>query len=233
MQSFPESKKSKVIKFTVCIFLFCLPIIFYVFFASGKNGFTKLPIVTEKTNDLPVLKSLTNDTISLKNKITILGFPGYDVLKEKGNSFNLLQKIYNKNRDFEDFQLVYVLPEGTEEQAKELLEQLSPMSDLYRWYFVFAPEEQIQDFYKSLGLHGNLNEKLYSPNVYIIDKDLSLRGRKGYNKKDGKAEYMEGYNTISAAELHNEMSDDVKVILAEYRLALKKNNRNVLVNEQK
>lgn len=231
MEAFPESKKSKIIKFTVCIFLFCLPILFYVFFASGKNGFTKLPVVKENISDLPLSKSLASDTISLKEKITILGFPGYDMLKEKGNSFNLLQKIYNKNRDFTDFQLVYILPEGTEEQAKELLKELSPMSDLYRWYFVFAPVNEIKDFYNSLDLRGGLNENLYTPYVYIIDKDLNLRGRKGFNKKDGKSEYKEGYNTVSAAELHNEMSDDVKVILAEYRLALKKNNRNVIVKE--
>jgi len=231
MQSFPETKKSKIIKFTICLFLFCLPILFYVFFASGKNGFTKLPIVTENITDLPILQSLSNDTISLKEKITILGFPGYDVLKEKGNSFNLLQKIYNKNRDFDDFQLVYILPLGTEDQAKQLLTELSPLSDLYRWNFVFAPEDQIKSIFNSLQLQGGLTDSLYSPNVYIIDKDLNIRGRKGYNKKDGKSVYKEGYNTISAAELHNEMSDDVRVILAEYRLALKKNNRNVIVNE--
>ena len=143
----------------------------------------------------------------------------------------MLQKIYNKNRDFTDFQLVYILPEGTEEQAKELLKELSPMSDLYRWYFVFAPVNEIKEFYNSLDLRGGLNENLSTPYVYIIDKDLNLRGRKGFNKKDGKSEYKEGYNTVSAAELHNEMSDDVKVILAEYRLALKKNNRNVIVKE--
>ena len=32
------------------------------------------------------------------------------------------------------------------------------------------------------------------------------------NKK-GEDEYKEGYNTISAADLHNEMGDDVKIIL--------------------
>lgn len=233
MQAFPESKKSKIIKLTICTFLFCLPILFYVFFASGKNGFTKLPIVTNNIKDFPVWTSLNKDTISLKEKITILGFPGYNVLKEKGNAFNLLQKIYNKNRDFNDFQLVYVLPTGTENDAIQLLKELDPLSDLYRWNFIFASPQEIQSFYNSLGLVGNLDQNLFTPNVYIIDKDLNLRGRKGYNKKDKDNQYKEGYNTISAAELHNEMSDDVKVILAEYRLALKKNNnRNIIVNEQ-
>ena len=51
----------------------------------------------------------------------------------------------------------------------------------------------------------------------------SLCGRKGKNKK-GDEEYKESYNTISAADLHNEMTDDVKIMLREYRLALKRNH---------
>jgi len=33
-----------------------------------------------------------------------------------------------------------------------------------------------------------------------------------------------GITLLQAAELHNEMVDDVKILLAEYRLALKRNN---------
>ena len=71
---------------------------------------------------------------------------------------------------------------------------------------------------------GSLNEKLGTPNVYIVDKKRNLRGRKGKNKK-GEEEYQEGYNTFKVSDLYNNMIDDVKVILAEYRLALKKNNK--------
>ena len=45
-----------------------------------------------------------------------------------------------------------------------------------------------------------------------------MRGRKE------KKEYKEGYDTFHPAELSNEMLDDFKVILYEYRAALKKNN---------
>jgi hypothetical protein len=55
-----------------------------------------------------------------------------------------------------------------------------------------------------------------------LDKDKNHRGRKGKNKA-GKEEFREGYNTTSAADLHNEMTDDVKILLREYRLALKRN----------
>lgn len=71
---------------------------------------------------------------------------------------------------------------------------------------------------------GKLDDDLASTLVYIIDKDRNLRGRKGKNKA-GEIEYKEGYSTISAAELHNDMMDDMKVVLAEYRLALKQYKR--------
>jgi len=72
---------------------------------------------------------------------------------------------------------------------------------------------------------GKLDEKVGTPNVYIIDKKRNLRGRKGKSVQ-GEPEYKEGYNTTSASDLHNDMMDDVKIILAEYRLALKRNNAN-------
>jgi hypothetical protein len=49
-----------------------------------------------------------------------------------------------------------------------------------------------------------------------------LRGR----DDDEEEGTLYGYDTSSVAELNKKMTDDVKVILAEYRLALKKNNSN-------
>jgi len=209
----------------VLFVLFALPIVAYLFFASGINTFAKLPVVTPKIKELSGWKSFNGEQPKLAGKITILGFPGSDILYNKGNAFNLDQKIYNKNREFQDFQVIMVAPEGTQQQAKTLMAELGTISDLSRWHFVFAPENEIQEYYKSLNLVGGLDAKNGTPNVFIIDKERNLRGRKGKNKK-GEEEYKEGYNTISAADLHNEMSDDVKVILAEYRLALKKYNKN-------
>jgi hypothetical protein len=208
-------------KSLVLFVLFALPIVAYLFFASGVNQFAKLPVVTQNIKELPEGTSLSGEKVQLKGKITILGFPGTDIVYNQGNAFNLDQKIYNKNREFEDFQVVMLAPKGAEKQAQEIVEKLSQISNMSRWHYVFAEPEQIKQYFNLLNLVGKLDAKLGTPNVFIIDKNLNLRGRKGANKK-GEIEYKEGYNTISAADLHNEMSDDVKVILAEYRLALKK-----------
>ncbi|QYJ69391.1 hypothetical protein [Flavobacterium litorale] len=208
----------------VLFVLFALPLLAYLFFASGVNKFAKLPTVTPDIKEIPAWKSLNGEEVKLKDKITILGFPGEAILYNKGNAFNLNQKIYNKNKDFKDFQMIMIAPLGTEDKAKQLLSELGRITDMAGWHFVFAKPEEIQKYYDGLELMGQLDDKYGTSNVYIIDKDLNLRGRKGQNLK-GEDEYKEGYNTISAADLHNDMADDVKIILAEYRLALKKNNK--------
>ena len=202
----------------VLFVLFIFPIVAYLFFATGVNSFMFLPTVTPNVPDLANWKSLNGETVTLNKKITILGFVGDEIVQNKGNYFNLNQKIYNKNRDFKDFQFVMVAPIGTEDQAKEILRGLDDLTDTSKWLFVFAPISEIQSFYDALKLKGKLDSHFSTPNVFIIDKKRNLRGRKD------KDEYKEGYDASSNPDLYNEMTDDVKVILAEYRLALKKNN---------
>lgn len=208
----------------VLFILFILPIVAYLFFASGVNSFITLPTITPTVSNVnPQWKSLNGETVTLDKKITILGFGGKDIMANSGNFFTLNQKIYNKYREFKDFQFVFIAPEGTEEQAKRLLKELGVISNVSGYHFVFAQPEEIQAYYNQLKLQGKLDAQLYTPNVYIVDKKRNLRGRKGQSSK-GDAEYKEGYNTTSASDLHNNMMDDVKIILAEYRLALKRNN---------
>lgn len=207
----------------VLFVLFILPIVAYLFFASGINSFAKLPTITKNIPELNSWKTLDDKPVALTGKITILGFIGEDVLKHKGNFFNLYEKIFDRNKNFKDFQMVMIMPDGTQDQVKELQIDLMKLGTQSGWNFAFGTPEQIQTFYDKLKLVGKLDEKLGTPNVFIIDKKRNLRGRKGHDKK-GKPEYKEGYNTIFVSELYNEMTDDVKIILAEYRLALKKNH---------
>jgi len=202
----------------VLFVLFILPIGAYLFFATGVNSFMTLPTVAPNIPDLGHWTSLSGEKVTLNKKITVLGFTGNNLLHFKGDYFNLNQKIYNKNREFKDFQFVMVSPDGTQDQVKEILKGLQDLTDTSKWLFVFAPTNEIQDYYNTLKLKGKLRPDFGTENVFIIDKKRNLRGRKD------KDEYKEGYNTSSPSDLYNEMTDDVKVILAEYRLALKKNN---------
>ena len=198
--------------------LFVLPIVAYLFFASGVNSFTKLPTITPKIADFGNWKSLNGKKVSLDKKITVLGFSGSNLLANRGNYFNLNEKIYKRYNGFEDLQFVVLCPLGTEEEAQKVIDALAPFTDVSGWNFVFASPEEIKTFYDQLHLKGKLNADLGTANVYIVDKERNLRGRKD------KDEYKEGYDTFHPSELSNEMLDDFKIILYEYRAALKKNH---------
>lgn len=211
----------------VLIGLFILPIVTYLIFASAKHNSLFLPTLSKSNKELPSnWKSLDDlEKIQLKNKITVLGFLGSNVELSKGNLFNLNQKIYKKYFGFDDLQLVMIVSEGQEETVKTIISELKPITeDMSGWKFIFAPKAEIKPYFDTFKLLGGLDEKLSTPSVLILDKEINHRGRNGKNLK-GEDEFMDSYNTISAAELHNEMTDDMKIILREYRLALKKNKR--------
>ncbi|GEC72932.1 hypothetical protein SAMN05443543_101526 [Flavobacterium flevense] len=202
----------------VLFVLFVLPIVAYLFFASGVNSFTKLPVITPKVADLGNWKSLRGEKVTLDNKITILGFSGTKILKNRGNLFNLNEKIYQRYHAFQDLQFVMICPLGTERDVKNIMDAFDDFTDVSQWHFVFTTPDEIQTYYSQLQLVGKLDANFGTSNVYIIDKKRNLRGRKEAE------EYKEGYNTFHPSELSNDMLDDFKIILYEYRAALKKNN---------
>ena len=200
-------------KYIVLSVLFVLPLVVYLFFASGVNNFAKLPIVTNTVVDVAEFSDE-----QFKDKITILGFLGNDVSLKKGSALNLNQKIYKRFHGFEDFQFLMVQPQGTEKECQQLVDELSRSTqvDTTGWKFVFLDPVQIQLVFDRLNTPLSLDENLGSPYVFIIDKGVALRGRDDNDNV--------GYDARSVADIHNNMVDDVKVILAEYRLALKKYN---------
>ncbi|OAB80574.1 hypothetical protein [Cochleicola gelatinilyticus] len=207
-------------KYLVLGVLFLLPITAYIFFASGVNNFAKLPVVTANVSEITSFQTSEGNKVQLKNNITVLGFFGKDLLANKAYAFNLAHKIYVKNHQFEDFQFVILLPEGSQAQAKELKEKLSEIESMDRWKFAFGTSEEIEKTFNSLDTKYSLDNNTASPFVFIIDKDRNLRGRSD-DEDDGT---LYGFDSRDIAEINNKMTDDIKVVLAEYRLALKKNN---------
>ncbi len=202
----------------VLIVLFVLPIVAYLFFASGINNFGKLPVLTEDIDEI----SSIDPKVQLKDRITILGFLGSDVENQKGNAFNLNQKIYKRFYEFKDFQFVMLVSKDNEDEVEALKAELGNLTDIAKWNFVFASTDQIRTLFQDLKTNVSLNENLATSYVFIVDKDRNLRGRT--NDEDEGTKF--GFNTTSVAELNNKMEDDVKIVLAEYRMALKKNNAN-------
>lgn len=208
----------------VLIALFILPLTAYIYFSMAKHNSLFLPALTERVNELPKGRSLDGKPVQLTGKLTIIGFLGKDIIAKKEAIFNINQKINSKYREFNDFQIVMLLPEGGQADIERITAELKIMADISNWRFIFAKPGDIAAFYKSMKVQEPLGPDHGTYNLFIIDKERSLRGRDGENKKTGKNEYKDAYNSFSAAELHNEMTDDIKIVLREYRLALKKNN---------
>ncbi|TDT46888.1 hypothetical protein CLV90_0952 [Maribacter spongiicola] len=199
----------------VLVVLFVLPIVAYLFFASGVTNFGKLSELTKNVQELDF-----SDQTKFKGNITVLGFLGSDVAGRKGNAFNLNQKIYKRFYEFKDFQFVMVVANDTEGEVDALKAELATLADNDKWNFVSANDTQIKDLFNSLKTDLVLDENNSTPYVFIIDKDRTLRGRS--DDEDDGTKY--GFNSNSISDLNNKMIDDTKIVLAEYRLALKKNN---------
>ncbi len=201
-------------KYIVLTILFILPLVVYLFFASGVNNFAKLPTLKDNITSTSIYSD-----VALEDKISIIFFLGGNIDERQGDALNLNQKIYKRFYQFDDFQFVAICPYGSETQAKDLKNKLESgtNTNMEKWNFIFLQTDSIIEIFNSLSTDVNLDYNYGSPYVYIIDKKLSQRGR---NDDNG---IKFGYDSRSVADINNFMVDDVKIILAEYRLALKKN----------
>ena len=201
-------------KYIVLTILFVLPLVAYLFFASGVNNFAKLPVLKDN-----ITSTSSYSEIKLEDKISIIFFLGNNIGDRQGDALNLNQKIYKRFYQFNDFQFVAICPIGSENLANDLKNKLESgtNTNMEKWNFLFLETDSRIDIFNSLSTDVNLDYNYGSPYVYIIDKKLSQRGR---NDDNG---IKFGYDSRSVADINNFMVDDVKIILAEYRLALKKN----------
>ncbi len=207
-------------KILILGFLFLFPITAYLFFSSGVNNFAKLPVLSENISEITEFESIDGEKITLEGKITVLGFFGSDLQSKYGNVFNLTHKIYIPFHEFDDLQFVTVLQRGNENLVKELMVELDKITDTHKWKFVYGSPEATTNLFNSLKTNISLDANFGSSQVFIIDKNKNLRGR----SEDEDGDVLFGFDTSSVAELNNKMKDDIKVLLAEYRLALKKYN---------
>lgn len=210
-------KKNDLNKKIVLGILFILPILVYLFFASGKNNFSKLPVLTNGIIEISELDSLT--PIQFKDRITILGYWGGSLEEKQAEALNLNEKIYKRFYEFEDFQFVFLVNEEYSKEVDKLKNTLKEGvgTDLSKWNFVTVSKETMEIHFNSLQTPLKLNHVGSTPFVFVIDKDSNLRGR----DDDEDLGTLYGFDARSVAQISKKMIDDVKVILAEYRLALK------------
>ena len=208
-------------KYLILGFLFFFPIFVYVFLSTGINNFAKLPVLTKMVKDIENIEG-NSANVSFKNKISVVAFWGGDVINKKSEALNLNQKIYKRFYEFQDFQFVLLHDKNDNEAIEDLKSDLvsGVGTDLKNWNFIPTTQSNIKMIFDSFKTNIELDESFSTPYVFIVDRDLSLRGR----DDDEDIGMLFGFNSQSVAEINNKMVDDVKIILAEYRLALKKND---------
>ena len=202
----------------VRIALFVFPLLFFLILSTGINNFKKLPTLTN-TVSLDVLE----DSIPLSDHVSVLCFLGNDVATKKGGFFNLNQKIYKEFYGYRPFQIIAVYPKSSKDDVDKLKSDLGAFTDMSKWNFFAMEKETIKKLHQNLKTKKILDTSLYSKQVYLLDKELNLRGRD--QEGDDESQIMYGYNIESVAELNNKMEDDIKVLLYEYRAAFKNKNK--------
>ena len=208
-------------KYLILGFLFFFPIFVYVFLSTGINNFAKLPVLTQTVMDIENIEG-NSANVSFKNKISVVAFWGGDINNKKSEALNLNQKIYKRFYEFQDFQFVLLHDKNDNEAINDLKSDLvsGVGTDLKNWNFVPTTKSNIKMIFESFKTNIELDNSFSTPYVFIVDRNLSLRGR----DDDEDIGMLFGFNSQSVAEINNKMVDDVKIILAEYRLALKKND---------
>ena len=227
-----ETPQNSIKKKIVLGVLFLLPIAIYMFFATGVNNFGKLPVLSQDVVSVLNFKDLNGAPVTLDNKITILGFFGDTPLQTKAYTYNLAHKIYKKNHEYKEFQFLILLPQSARNGAKILTNKISEIAPTTAWKYAFGTPQAIQEAFASLNSGYTLDSSLASSFVFIIDKDAHLRGRN--DDQDMPDGLVYGYNSADIGDINNRMSDDVKVVLAEYRKETKENSRRnqILVKQQ-
>jgi hypothetical protein len=215
-------KTSKIKRNFVLGILFFLPVAFLLMLYPAKHNYEPLNVVNKQVSDIISFYSDRTDSVVLKDHITVLAFLGESPLDQSIAASNLKELVYDKFKGFKRFQLVVVVPEGTEEEVKELKKEINTYEDLRFWHYVFGTAGEIKILFNSLKSEIELEADLSTENVFIIDKDLNQRGRlDGRNEsevEENKPSFsVYSYNAIEVAEIKNMMSDDVRILFTEYR----------------
>ena len=203
--------------------LFLLPVIFLLFLYPSTNNYNTLDIVKTDVLEISNFKSELDDEVKLEGNLTVLGFLGKNSNERALPALNLKEIIYDKFKGFKKFQVVILVPKGSESQVKLLEKELYQFDELKYWHFAYGDNEDILNVFKSLNSKIELDENLATDHVFIVDKERNQRGRLDDRENKEKEKNrpvlsLYSYDCIEVAILKNKMaSEDMRVLFTEYR----------------
>lgn len=209
-------------RYLILAILFFLPVTFLLFLYPATHNYTPLDIVNQSVLEINKFDSDSEEKISLKEHITILGFLGTNPIENNIAASNLKELVYDNFKGFKKFQIVILMPKGTEEAVRKLKSEITGYEELVFWHFVFGEPEAIQNVFTSLKSKTTLSNNLSVNNVFIVDKDLNQRGRLDDRTDNEIARNapiysLSSYDCIEVSEIKNKMSDDLRILFTEYR----------------
>lgn len=214
-----ETPKNETKKYVVLFATFIIPLIFFLFLASGKVNFEKLPVLTENVEDV----SQSSD-VSLLNKVSVLVFLGNDTsVGSVQQLLNLYQVVYKSTEKYKKFQVVVLVQEDSQ-NIEKLTSELALVGgiDLKKWHFVPMAEENTKALFQSLEVPFELQMDNSSSKAFLIDETLNLRGRT--DDEDTLNGLLFGYEMTSVATLKNKLREDLKVVFYESKFVVKDQN---------
>lgn len=211
-----SEKSSQVKKFVILFCTFIVPLLFFLFLASGKVNFNKLPIMTEKVSNL-------KGTLPFRHKVSVVSVLGENpAVDTYQKMLNLYQVIYKSTAKYKNFQMVTVVTDSGSKSIQSLKEELAKVGaqDLEKWKFIVLSDEQINTLVSSFEV-PSLNYVLADglDDVFIVDEELNLRGR--IDDEDSNNGLLFSYDTGSVAVLKNKLREDLKVVFYESKFAVK------------
>ncbi len=212
-----KTDQNQIKKFAILFATFVVPLLFFLFLASGKVNFTKLPVLTTQVKNLP-----SESKISFRDKVSVVAFLGEkETLTSVQGLLNLYQVVYKSTEKYTKFQVVVVLPETREKGLEKLKSELAFVGgvDLQKWHFVVTSEAKLRTLYNSFEVPGNYDLVSGAKEVFIVDEAVQLRGRT--DDEDTESGVLFGYDTESVAVLKNKLREDLKVVFYESKFAVK------------
>ena len=90
--------------------LFFLPVTFLLFLYPAKHNYIPLEVVKTDVLDVTNLLSNKDDSVQLKDNITVLNFIGNNPENYITEASNLKELVYDKFTGFKKFQIVTLVP---------------------------------------------------------------------------------------------------------------------------
>lgn len=223
-------------KYLVLFVLLLLPSLLYLFLIQGKHNFVHLPFVTyqDELGETHVRQSpnfrLINqngDTLTrsdMLGKVHVVDFfftscPSICPIMTAN-----MTKLQERFAHYDDFNLLSLTVDPVRDTPEVLKEYaVSRKVDTANWHFLTGEKDSI--YKAAYGFLSSAMEDESAPGGFLhteyfvlVDKEGRMRSR-----EDDNGNIIAVYDGTSAAHI-NDLIDDIKVLIAEYNLELKKNN---------